>query len=318
VKGVPGRSYGLAIARRLGLPQPVLAEAEREVPADDRALDALLAEVEARGRELAQREAELAAERDALARERGLVDERGDAVGERERAVRARERGLDAAARERTRGYLLEARKQVEAALGRARAAVDEATAREARRLVESAIAETKIGEAGTGKGEGDAPTVAVGDRARVGAGAVGVVREVRDDGTVVLEVSGMRLVVPATELVAVADGEAAGGPRRPPSPAWPPAGAARPARTPSAVDSASSEVDLRGLRADEVDDVLLRALDAAVLADLPYLRIIHGKGTGALRDRVRALVAADPRVAHAALAPANQGGTGVTIAELR
>ena len=85
----------------------------------------------------------------------------------------------------------------------------------------------------------------------------------------------------------------------------------------PAAVDNASSEIDVRGLRADEVDDVLLRALDAAVLADLPYLRIIHGKGTGALRDRVRALVAADPRVAHAALAPANQGGSGVTIAEL-
>jgi len=143
-------------------------------------------------------------------------------------------------------------------------------------------------------------------------------VREVRDDGTVVLEVSGMRLVVPATELVVVADGEAAGGPRRPPSPAWPPAGAARPTRAPDATTEAvTSEVDLRGLRADEVDDVLFRALDAAVLADLPYLRIIHGKGTGALRDRVRALLAADARVARAALAPANQGGTGVTVAEL-
>ena len=319
VKGVPGRSYGLAIARRLGLPAPVLAEAEREVPDTDRALDALLAEVEARGRELAQREAELAAERDALARERGRVDERGDAVAERERAVRARERGLDAAAREQTRGYLLEARKQVEAALGRARAAVDEATAREARRLVESAIAETKIGEEGRGKGEGGARTVSVGDRARVGAGAVGVVREVREDGTVVLETGSVRLVVPVTELDVVEAGEATGVPRRPPSPAWPPAGAARPTRTPDAMTEAvTSEVDLRGLRADEVDDVLLRALDAAVLADLPYLRVIHGKGTGALRDRVRALLTADPRVAHAALAPANQGGTGVTIAELR
>jgi DNA mismatch repair protein MutS2 len=53
------------------------------------------------------------------------------------------------------------------------------------------------------------------------------------------------------------------------------------------------------------------------VLADLPYLRVIHGKGTGALRDRVRDLLAADPRVTRAASAPANQGGTGVTVAEL-
>jgi DNA mismatch repair protein MutS2 len=324
VKGVPGRSYGLAIARRLGLPAPVLAEAEREVPADDRALDALLAEVEARGRELAQREAELAAERDALARERGVVDERGDAVGERERAVRARERALDAAAREQARAYLLEARKQVEAALGRARAAVDEATAREARRLVESAIAETKIGgDEGRGTGDAGARTVSVGDRARVGAGAVGVVREVRDDGTVVLETGSVRLVVPVGELHVIDDsGAGERGGHRAHRRVGGPATAAEPGvaagRSGASDPEVRSEVDLRGMRADEVDDVLLRALDAAVLADLPYLRIIHGKGTGALRDRVRALLAADPRVAHAALAPANQGGTGVTIAELR
>ncbi len=319
VKGVPGRSYGLAIARRLGLPAPVLAEAERAVPADDRALDALLAEVEASGRELAQREAELAAERDAVARERGVVDERGDAVGERERAVRARERALDAAAREQARAYLLEARKQVEAALGRARAAVDEATAREARRLVESAIADTKTArDEGRGTGDAGGTPIAVGDRARVGAGAVGVVREVREDGTVVLETGSVRLVVPVTELAVVEGGERGG--HAAPAGGHAGLGGRRGTSTapPAVVEGATTEIDLRGMRADEVDDVLLRALDAAVLADLPYLRIIHGKGTGALRDRVRALLAADPRVAHAALAPANQGGSGVTVAELR
>src|SRR5690606_39817112 len=47
-KGVPGRSYGLAIARRLGVDAGVLADAERRVPAAERDLDTLLAEVEAR------------------------------------------------------------------------------------------------------------------------------------------------------------------------------------------------------------------------------------------------------------------------------
>jgi DNA mismatch repair protein MutS2 len=321
VKGVPGRSYGLAIARRLGLPPVVLAEAEREVPDGDRALDSLLAEVEARGRAVAAREAELAAERDALARERDVVDRQGDVLGERERALRARERGLDATAREQARAYLLEARRQVEAALGRARAAVDEATAREARRLVENAIAETNTGEEGTGKGEGGARTVSVGDRARVGAGAVGVVREVRDDGTAVLETGSVRLVVAIADLGLV-EGEAAGDRDGRTAPAGGRAGLGGrrgvSVALPAVVDHASTEVDVRGLRADEIDDVVLRALDAAVLADLPYLRVIHGKGTGALRERVRALLAADPRVSRAVLAPAEQGGSGVTVAELR
>ncbi len=314
VKGVPGRSYGLAIARRLGVPAAVLAEADRAVPDAERTLDALLADVEGRGRELERRAAELADGQAALARERETVDRRGDAVAQRERAVRSAERQLDAAAREQARRYLLDARRTVEAALAHARAAVDEATAREARRLLEEAVRRVGEERPGPAVAAGDAAAIAVGARARVGAGAVGVVREVRPDGSAVLEVSGMRVVVPARELrveapATVAESPAAAGPR-----ARPGTGSAAPAM----VDHAQSEVDLRGLRVEEVDEVLLRALDTAVLADLPYLRVIHGKGTGALRERVRQLLADDPRVTRAALAAANQGGTGVTIAELR
>ena len=68
VKGVPGRSYGLAIARRLGIEADILADAEGRVPDAERNLDALLAAVEERGREgretqarLEQREAGLEA-----------------------------------------------------------------------------------------------------------------------------------------------------------------------------------------------------------------------------------------------------------------
>src|SRR5207249_8633190 len=59
LKGVPGRSYGLAIATRLGVSPDVLAEAERAVPDAERTLDALLASVEERGREIEARAAEL-------------------------------------------------------------------------------------------------------------------------------------------------------------------------------------------------------------------------------------------------------------------
>src|SRR5258705_9465801 len=59
LKGVPGRSYGLAIARRLGVAADVLAEAERGVPDAERTLDRLLASVETRGREVDARAAEL-------------------------------------------------------------------------------------------------------------------------------------------------------------------------------------------------------------------------------------------------------------------
>ena len=51
LKGMPGRSYGIAIARRLGIAAGVLAEAERDVPDVERNLDALLAKIEERDRE---------------------------------------------------------------------------------------------------------------------------------------------------------------------------------------------------------------------------------------------------------------------------
>ena len=77
-----------------------------------------------------------------------------------------------------------------------------------------------------------------------------------------------------------------------------------------------SSEISLRGLRIDEAEAKLIRALDDAVLAELPYLRVIHGKGTGAVRQLVHTIVARDARVERFAFAPANQGGSGVTVVE--
>jgi DNA mismatch repair protein MutS2 len=95
-----------------------------------------------------------------------------------------------------------------------------------------------------------------------------------------------------------------------------------RPTRTapvsvPAPPANASLEVDLRGMRAVEIDRVLDRALNDAVLSSMPYLRIIHGKGTGALRQVVRDYLRASPLVVGAETAPDQQGGEGVTIARL-
>jgi DNA mismatch repair protein MutS2 len=61
----------------------------------------------------------------------------------------------------------------------------------------------------------------------------------------------------------------------------------------------------------------LLQALDAAIRADLRSLRIIHGKGTGALRERVTEMLQKDTRVKGFRLGAWNEGGTGVTIVDL-
>ena len=77
-----------------------------------------------------------------------------------------------------------------------------------------------------------------------------------------------------------------------------------------------SREIDLRGQRVGDIDDVVMQALDAAVRADLKALRIIHGKGTGALRARVAEMLRKDTRVKTFRLGAWNEGGAGVTVAE--
>ena len=62
----------------------------------------------------------------------------------------------------------------------------------------------------------------------------------------------------------------------------------------------------------------LEKFLDDALLADERRLRIVHGHGTGRLRDAVRAFFRGHPLVAAVAPAPENEGGGGATIVELK
>jgi DNA mismatch repair protein MutS2 len=82
--------------------------------------------------------------------------------------------------------------------------------------------------------------------------------------------------------------------------------------------ETVNLEIDLRGYRAAEVEAMLDGYLEAAYRSGLPFVRIIHGKGTGALRKVVRDMLAAHPAVASYDSAPSNQGGDGATVATLR
>ncbi|HSR92618.1 MAG TPA: hypothetical protein VLK88_15045, partial [Gemmatimonadales bacterium] len=138
-KGVPGRSYGLAIARRLGLPESVLTEAEQQIPDAERNLDALLASVEERQREQARREEDLQSREAEAELLRLRLESQATTQGAREAELKRKEKEAERTAREQSRSLLLEARQRVEEALAKAREAGDEAASREARRLVEEA-----------------------------------------------------------------------------------------------------------------------------------------------------------------------------------
>ena len=85
-----------------------------------------------------------------------------------------------------------------------------------------------------------------------------------------------------------------------------------------SKANTVSGELDIHGLRAAEAADEVRKYLDNAVLAGLPSVRILHGRGTGALRQIVREALQEYPYIANYQYAPFNEGGEGVTVATFK
>ena len=313
VKGIPGRSYGIAIARRLQLPDRVVARAEERLPQHERDVAALIERLERREADLQAREREAAAVlEDARARVAS--------VAQRERNVRERERTAEREARQEARRYLLDARAEIDRTIREIKAlgadAVD-AAGRDARKRAEALASrqnvevarlereEENVRRRGAAVRSPRSPLrpVEVGDVVALSTldGKLGRVLELRDDNAIVA-LGAMKLTVPRNSLGLAAASipvETAG--------TW--SGDLPEVHVPP-------EIDLRGLRPDEAEAAVLQALDDAVRADLRGLRIIHGKGTGALRERVAEMLRKDTRVKEFRNGAWNDGGTGVTLAE--
>ncbi|HET9637534.1 MAG TPA: endonuclease MutS2, partial [Gemmatimonadaceae bacterium] len=306
-KGIPGRSYGISIARRLQLPADVLTRAEERIPADERRITALLADLEAREKSLT-----------AIEKETGEIAEetqrRSRRLAERERNVRDREREVEQSSRKEARQYLLEARAEVEQTIRELKAAseANQDAAREARKRVEELANEQGRALDALEREAAQAPPAPSNQEVNIGdfvevetlGGRVGRVVEVRD-GEALVAVGAMKLAVPRAAL-RVSTPEAA-------SPA-----VTVNIRGDLPEIHAASEIDLRGMRVGEVEDIVMHAVDAAIRADLKTLRIIHGKGTGALRERVSEMLLKESRVTNFRLGAWNEGGAGVTVVEFK
>ena len=313
VKGVPGRSYGISIARRLDLPAEVVARAEERIPQGERDMAALIERLERQEKELAERE------REARAMQEDARDRIANVL-RREHNVRERERTVEKESRKEARKYVLEARAEIERTIkelkrkgAEAADEVIEEMGRDARRRAEEMASkqanvldrlenEERAVERKRGRvTPAERGLVGVNDAVEVGTlgGKVGRVLDIRGKEAVVV-VGSLKLTVPLATL------------RRTEAPQE---------TAVSYVGDApevhvSTEINLLGLRAEEAESAVLQALDSAVRADLKSLRIIHGKGTGALREVVNEMLRKDTRVREFRMGAWNEGGAGVTIAE--
>jgi DNA mismatch repair protein MutS2 len=323
--GTPGSSLALEIATRLGLSQSIIDTARQHRSERETQLAEHLAKVE---REMHSMEHE----RRLLARERETIRDSTVRMQSREQELRNKEETFRKRLDQRLEERLRDARREIDVVVDALKARTELLAAEAARRgarLVstgETGAARSDargaidaIGERirseqpvplapGPPRLEDGAPPrqVAIGDRVVVGAlGLEGVVQAVTDRDAEI-DVRGKRLRTRLEELRVVAT-----------------AGAGPPAQVRVTVDlqprsGSLTELNVIGCNVDEALSRAERFLDEALMGELRTVRVIHGYGTGQLRRAIAGFLQAHPLVANFSAAPAEQGGGGVTVVELK
>ncbi len=291
--GPPGGSEALALARRLGLPREWLDRAEARLGREHRDLRRLLTELE-------RVRAELAAERSRLAAE-ASAQELVSARLERERtALEAERKSVARQTKAELEAFRVETRKKLRDEVARLRSELEAG-----RRRGLEAEAEQRLFEAAPVIVE---PTPAAALPAVVGQpvrhrglGWQGVLEKVSGGKAEVL-VKGKRVRCDLADL----DG-LPGGPARAPRP-----------EVHTDEREAASELHLLGRG---IDDALLELdtyLDQALLSPANEVRVVHGHGSGRLRDAVREFLRRHPAVAASRPGAPSEGGNGATVVTLR
>ncbi len=325
--GLPGRSNALAIAQRLGMPEPIITSARSELsPADLRAED-LLDEIH-RQRDLS-RKARSAAENARREAEsmRAELANRLEKIEDERMQVLEKARIQAEEQVEAVQDELREVRRQ----LARSRQPLQ--VIEEVEEIVEE-LQETVVAPV-----ERRTPekrfnpirrAIRLGDKVRLHSlNTQGVVTSLSEEEAEV-QVGVLRIRARLAELQIIGEetspvSGSAGLPNarelmasRHPSPAVDGSGGSvhKPAKQIYA-ESPGLELDLRGQRSEEALDAVERYLDSAYLAGLPWVRIIHGKGTGKLRLAVREALSHNPHVKSFESGGDKEGGDGVTVAKL-
>jgi len=308
LQGVPGSSEALAIAQRLGFPPHLVEEARGHVGAGAERVEGLLHDLQERRLRLDEERAELERQL-AETRETGAKVERR-LEGLREEKARIRREAMEEARRlvERSKAELTEILGAVKAETLDSRAA---------------GRARTRLGEMGKGleralaadgDDAGEPGTPPHPDEVREGTPVViprmgwkgTALGPPGSNGKVAVAVGALRVEVPLESLEI--RGEA---PRREPA-------MKRPALVDRPEGTVKTEIDLRGRTVEEAVSEVDRTLDGLVVSGGNWLRIIHGKGTGALRAAITAQLESDARVKSFRAGEPPEGGTGVTIAVLK
>ena len=305
--GIPGGSSALEIAGRLGMDRALLDQARQRLHKDERAMETML--------------------HDLQATQRKLADDLGKAVEARREAEQAEQRvkaqlaHLEETEREAQRGLKRKLSEQFSRARAEVQATVDAVKGEQ--KLMKAKAAKQRLFELEARTRAEMAPPVTPIPLAELGVGDQVEISGLGITGTLLETPQGKKRV-----RVKVGDGEVlatvanlVGLSRKHVAPPKPVLSSSSPSRFTSGGGLGLDEqtvVDVRGKASDEALDEVVAALDRATLAGAPFLRIIHGHGTGKLKASLRDYLKDSPYVAEFRAGDRGEGGDGVTIARLR
>ncbi len=307
IEGVPGRSNAFVIAERLGLAPTLIERARQFLSAGEIHAEDIIDELHHERRLLVEQREAAERDRRAVREVRETYEARlGAFERDKESALSARVRALES--------FLRDGQKRAEEAVARLRS--DEVlTAEQAKtELREIAELRAEVAERRAAVEEVSRPEPLPADMIEVGqlvhvrsVDANGRIVHAEARGKVIVDLDGgIRVSTEAGDLeLPRAPKKRAETRERAVEIRWP-----RPGQVPL-------QLDLRGLTVSEALREVETYLDELLRADLRNARILHGKGTGALREAVRAYLASCSFVSSFKYAPPNQGGDGVTEIEI-
>ncbi|HEY9667853.1 MAG TPA: endonuclease MutS2, partial [Coleofasciculaceae cyanobacterium] len=305
--GIPGRSNALTIARRLGLNPEVVDQAQTLIGGTSEDINHVIAGLEAQRRRQetkAQEATQLLQQAERLHQE---VSNRAKYLNERERELKlSQERAVSQ--------ELARAKEEIAQVIRKLQQGPQTAQNAQRARNALTEIADRHLSAAPPAKQKpGFRPKV--GDRVRIPRlnQTAEVLSAPDDDGELTVRFGLMKMTVPLADVESL-DGQKPDIPvKQKPTPPPAPAVALPP---PAAVRTSKNTVDIRGKRVADAEFDLEQGINEAI--PMGVLWIIHGKGTGKLRQGVHEFLQQHPLIDRFELAEQAEGGTGVTVAYLK
>ncbi len=305
--GIPGGSSALEIAGRLGMDERLVNEARKRLHRQNQRLDELMADLQRKQRQLAD-------DREQTQRARQEAEQ----AAREAHAIRMQ---LEAVEQEARWGLKKKIGEQFQRARAEVQATVD--SLKREQKLIKVKEAKQRLSELEVRTRQELAPIsepipveqLGIGDTVEIaGLGMTGSLLELpQGKKRVRVKVGEGEVMATVANLVGLARGSDVAAPPAAPS--------ANPRRFSTGGGLGLDEqtvVDVRGQAADEALDQVVAALDRAVLDGAPFLRIIHGHGTGRLKSVLREYLKDSPYVEHFRPGDRAEGGDGVTVAKVR